>query len=98
MELQRNDSPSIRKKTPASKTGVNVFFLIIAVYQKHPTLYKVKTNKKIINAIIVKAVKIFFFLVFLSGVIIKFYLSKKEQISEINIKLNIQILILLFLH
>ena len=34
----------------------------------------------------VNAVKTFFFLVFLSGVIIKFYLLKKEQISEINIK------------
>ena len=55
-----------------------------------PVLYKVKKNRKIIKAIIARAVKMFFFLVFLSGVIIKFYQSKKEQISEINIKLNIQ--------
>ena len=36
------------------------------------------------------AVKIFFFLVFLSSIIIKFYQSKKERILKINIKLNIQ--------
>ena len=55
-----------------------------------------KTKKKNILtalAIIAKAVKIFFFLVFLSGVIIKSYQLKKEQKSKINIKLNIQILI-----
>ena len=52
-----------------------------------------KKNKKTINTNIAIAVKMFFFLVFLSGVIIKFYLLKKEQISKINIKLNIQILI-----
>ena len=33
---------------------------------------------------------IIFFFVFLSGVIIRFYQSKKEQILKINIKLNIQ--------
>ena len=51
----------------------------------------VNINRKTINAKIATAVKIFFFLVFLSGIIIKFYLLKKEQISEISIKLNIQI-------
>ena len=49
-----------------------------------PVLYKVKKNRKIIKAIIARAVKMFFFLVFLSGVIIKFYQSKKEQILKIN--------------
>ena len=44
-------------------------------------------------AIIAKAVSIFFFFVFLSGVIIKLYLSEKVQKLKINIKLNIQILI-----
>ena len=45
-----------------------------------------KKNKKTINAKIAKAVKMFFFLIFLSVVIIRFYLLKKVQISEINIK------------
>ena len=62
-----------------------------------PVLYKVKKKRKIIKAIIAKAVNIFFFLVFLSGVIIKSYLSEKEQKPKINIRLNIQILIWLFL-
>ena len=53
---------------------------------KTPVLYKVKKKRKIIKAIIPRAVKIFFFLVFLSGVIIKSYLSKKVQKSKINIK------------
>ena len=53
---------------------------------KTPVLYKVNKNKKIINAIIPSAVNIFFFLVFLSGVIIKSYLSEKEQKPKINIK------------
>ena len=52
---------------------------------KTPTLYKVKKKRKIIKAIIAKAVNIFFFLVFLSGVIIKSYLSEKVQILKINI-------------
>ena len=51
-----------------------------------PVLYKVKKNRKIIKAIIAKAVRIFFFLVFLSGVIIKSYLSEKVQKPKINIK------------
>ena len=51
-----------------------------------PVLYKVKKKRKIIKAIIAKAVRIFFFFVFLSGVIIKSYLSEKEQKSKINIK------------
>ena len=38
------------------------------------------------KAIIAKAVSIFFFLVFLSGVIIKSYLSEKVQKLKINIK------------
>ena len=50
-----------------------------------PVLYKVKKNRKIIKAIIAKAVKIFFFFVFLSGVIIISYLSEKEQKPKINI-------------
>ena len=50
-----------------------------------PVLYKVKKNRKIIKATIAKAVKIFFFLVFLSGVIIKSYLSEKEQKLKTNI-------------
>ena len=60
-------------------------------------MYKVNTNKKTINAKIDTAVKIFFFLVFLSGVIIKFYLLKKEQILKTNIKLNIFIYSLIML-
>ena len=53
---------------------------------KTPVLYKVKKKRKIIKAIIAKAVNIFFFLVFLSGIIIKFYLSEKAQKLKINIK------------
>ena len=64
---------------------------------KTPVLYNVKKKRKIIKAIIPNAVKIFFFLVFLSGVIILSYLSEKEQKPKINIKLNIQILIWPFL-
>ncbi len=60
---------------------------------KTPVLYRVKKKRKIIKAIIPNAVKIFFFFVFLSGVIILSYLSEKEQKPKINIKLNIQILI-----
>ena len=56
-----------------------------------PVLYKVKKKRKIIKAIIAKAVSIFFFLVFLSGVIIKFYQSKIRQKLKINKVLNIQI-------
>ena len=55
------------------------------VLSKTPVLYKVKKNRKIIKAIIAKAVKIFFFFVFLSGVIIISYLSEKEQKPKINI-------------
>jgi hypothetical protein len=51
-----------------------------------PVLYKVKKKRKIIKAIIAKAVNIFFFLVFLSGVIIKSYLSEKGQKPKTNIK------------
>jgi len=51
-----------------------------------PVLYKVKKKRKIIKAIIAKAVSIFFFFVFLSGVIIKSYLSEKVQKPKINIK------------
>ena len=51
-----------------------------------PVLYNVKKKRKIIKAIIAKAVNIFFFLVFLSGVIIKSYLSEKVQKPKINIK------------
>ncbi len=58
-----------------------------------PVLYKVKKKRKIIKAIIANAVNIFFFFVFLSGVIIKFYLPKKVQKLKINTELNIQILI-----
>ena len=64
---------------------------------KTPVLYKVKKKRKIIKAIIATAVKIFFFFVFLSGVIIKSYLSKKAQKLKINTILNIQILPWLFL-
>ena len=62
-----------------------------------PVLYKVKKKRKIIKAIIANAVNMFFFLVFLSGVIIKSYQLKKAQTPKINIVLNIQILIWLFL-
>ena len=58
-----------------------------------PVLYKVKKNRKIIKAIIASAVMIFFFFVFLSGVIIVFYLSEKAQKLKTNKVLNIQILI-----
>ena len=57
-----------------------------------PVLYKVKKKRKIIKAIIARAVIMFFFLVFLSGVIIIFYLSEKGQKLKINKVLNIQIL------
>ena len=53
-----------------------------------------KTKRKNIItavAIIAKAVRMFFFFVFLSGVIIKSYLSEKEQKLKINKVLNIQI-------
>ena len=56
-----------------------------------PVLYKVKKKRKIIKATIANAVKIFFLLVFLSGVIIRFYLSEKVQKLKTNIKLNNQI-------
>ena len=58
-----------------------------------PVLYKVKKKRKIIKAIIAIAVIMFFFLVFLSGVIIIFYLSEKGQKLKTNKVLNIQILI-----
>ncbi len=57
-----------------------------------PVLYKVKKKRKIIKAIIARAVIMFFFLVFLSGVIIIFYLSEKGRKLKINKVLNIQIL------
>ena len=50
--------------------GVKVFFLHHIDLSNTPVLYKVKKKRKIIKAIIPKAVKIFFLLVFLSGVII----------------------------
>ena len=56
-----------------------------------PVLYKVKKKRKIIKAIIANAVIIFFLLVFLSGVIIKSYLSEKAQKPKINKVLNTQI-------
>ncbi len=55
-----------------------------------PVLYNVKKKRKIIKAIIANAVIIFFLLVFLSGSIIKSYLSKKGQTLKINKVLNIQ--------
>ena len=63
------------------------------VLSNTPVLYKVKKNRKIIKAIIASAVMIFFFFVFLSGVIIVFYLSEKGQKLKTNKVLNIQILI-----
>ena len=51
-----------------------------------PVLYKVKKKRKIIKPTIAKAVNIFFLFVFLSGVIIKSYLSEKAQKLKINIK------------
>ena len=58
-----------------------------------PVLYSVKKKRNIMKAIIAIAVKIFFLFVFLSGVIIIFYLSEKGQKLKINKVLNIQILI-----
>ena len=58
---------------------------------KTPVLYKVKKKRNIIKAIIANAVITFFLLVFLSGVIIKSYLSKIAQKPKINIVLNTQI-------
>ena len=58
---------------------------------KTPVLYKVKKKRKIIKAIIANAVIIFFLLVFLSGVIIKSYLSEIAQKLKINTVLNTQI-------
>ena len=57
-----------------------------------PVLYNVKKKRKIMKAIIANAVIIFFLFVFLSGVIIIFYLSEKGQKLKINKVLNIQIL------
>ena len=54
-----------------------------------------KTKRKNIFtaiAIIARAVTMFFFLVFLSGIIIIFYLSEKGQKLKINKVSNIQIL------
>ena len=56
-----------------------------------PVLYNVKKKRKIMKAIIANAVIIFFLFVFLSGVIIIFYLSEKEQKLKTNKVLNIQI-------
>ena len=56
-----------------------------------PVLYKVKKKRKIMKAIIVNAVNIFFLFVFLSGFIILFYLSEKGQKLKINRVWNIQI-------
>ena len=53
---------------------------------KTPVLYSVNKKRKIMKAIIANAVLIFFFLVFLSGIIIKSYLSEKAQKPKINIK------------
>ena len=50
-----------------------------------PVLYSVKKKRKIIKAIIPKAVRIFFFFIFLSGIIILSYLSEKEQKPKTNI-------------
>ena len=61
-----------------------------------PVLYNVKKKRNIMKAIIAIAVKIFFLFVFLSGVIILFYLSEKVQKPKINKVLNTQILIWLF--
>ena len=58
-----------------------------------PVLYKVKKKRKIMKAIIANAVTMFFLFVFLSGVIIIFYLSEKGQKLKTNKVLNIQILI-----
>jgi len=49
-----------------------------------PVLYNVKKKRNIIKAIIAIAVKIFFLFVFLSGVIIIFYLSEKGQKLKTN--------------
>ncbi len=49
-----------------------------------PVLYNVKKKRKIMKAIIANAVIIFFLFVFLSGVIIIFYLSEKGQKLKIN--------------
>ena len=56
-----------------------------------PVLYNVKKKRKIMKAIIANAVIIFFLFVFLSGVIIIFYLSKKVQKLKINRVLKTQI-------
>ena len=58
---------------------------------KTPVLYKVKKKRKIIKTIIANAVITFFLLVFLSGVIIKSYLSEKARKLKINIILNTRI-------
>ena len=49
-----------------------------------PVLYNVKKKREIIKAINANAVIIFFIFVFLSGVIIIFYQSKKGQKLKIN--------------
>ena len=49
-----------------------------------PVLYSVKKKRNIMKAIIAIAVKIFFLFVFLSGVIIIFYLSEKGQKLKTN--------------
>ena len=63
------------------------------VLSNTPVLYSVKKKRNIMKAIIAIAVKIFFLFVFLSGVIILFYLSEKGQKLKTNKVLNNQILI-----
>ena len=86
----------------AKKNGVKTFIHVSALaadlessskWSQSKARGELAVREEFPEAIIVKAVKIFFFFVFLSGVIIKFYLSEKAQKLKINIKLNIQILI-----
>ena len=84
MELQRKIDLTSIQIFLLTKVGLKFFFYHIAL-SNTPVLYKVKKNKKIINAIIANAVIMFFLLVFLSGVIIISYLSEKEQKLKINI-------------
>ena len=68
-----------------------IFFFNHIALSNTPVLYKVKKNRNTIKAIISIAVIIFFLFVFLSGIIIRSYLSEKVQKLKTNKVLNIQI-------
>ena len=87
----KNFSGVQRRMTKVFSKNKNDFY---DDYAHHPTeissildgVRNVNKKRKIMKAIIANAVLMFFFLVFLSGIIIKSYLSEKAQKLKINIK------------